>query len=74
MAFRLQRLRCLRRGPGWPRIGFGFEKRGTAAIALAELLIEETVFCHVVYSNHDTAGRWFLALINRRRVRRRRRN
>jgi hypothetical protein len=44
MLFRVQEFRCLGFGPGWPRLGFGFEQRVAAAIAFAKLLIDEAVF------------------------------
>lgn len=44
MLFRALGFRCLGFGPGWPRVGFGFEQRVATAIAFAELLVDEGVF------------------------------
>jgi hypothetical protein len=43
----IQGIRCAREGRGWLGTGFGFEKFGAAAIALAELLIDESTLHRV---------------------------
>lgn len=61
ISLRVRKFRCWELGPGWPGRSLGFELGVAAAIAFAELLIDETVLhailrCNAIFTDNPFEG------------------